>query len=136
MGQQQLLLLVMTVVLVGIAVVATWPLIDRAVQQDDSDGLVDRGLAIATYATQWKATMDPFNGGNASYAALAVEGIERLSMDPENSRGRFAITAASDESIEITGVSVRYPKNGVRVWVNGTSVDSSKVVYDGSITLP
>ena len=136
MGQQQLLLLVLSVVLVGLAVVTTWPFIDRAVQQDDSDGLLDRALAISTYAVQWKTTMDPFNGGNASYAALAENGIERLSMDAENARGSFAITDATETTLEVTGVSRRYPKNGVRVWVTDYSIDSSRVVYDGSITLP
>jgi len=135
MGQQQLLLLVLSVVLVGLAVVASWSFIDRAVQQDDSDGLLDRALAIGTYAVQWKTTMDPFNGGAASYAKLAERGLERLSMDSTNVRGRFAITAATETTVEITGVSLRYPKNGVRVWVEEYRIDSSRVVYDGSITL-
>ncbi len=135
MGQQQLLLLVLAVVLVGIAVVASWPFINRAVQQDDSDGLLDRAMSIATYAVQWKSTMDPFNGGNASYAALKEGGVARLSMDAENARGFFAITDATDETLEITGVSRRYPKNGVRVWVRQYAIDSSRVVYDGSIAL-
>ncbi len=135
MGQQQLLLLVLSVALVGLAVVSSWVYIDRAVQQDDSDGLLDRALAISTYAVQWKTTMDPFNGGDASYEDLADAGIQRLSMDPENERGRFEITAATETRLEVTGVSKRYPKNGVRVWITEYEVDSSRVVYDGSITL-
>lgn len=135
MGQQQLLLLVLSVVLVGIAVVAAWPFMDRAVKQDDADGLVDRGLAIATYAVQWKTTMDPFNGGAASYADLAVDGLKRLSLDTTNARGTFRITGATANNLEITGVSKRYPDIGVRVWVSQYDIDSSRVVYDGSITL-
>lgn len=135
MGQQQLLLLVISVVLVGAATVTAFTVLERGYQQDEADGLLDRGLTIATNAVQWKATMDPYNGGNQSYEGLADNGLEALALGSETVRGRFAITAASERTLEVTGVSDRRPGIGIRVYVRDYAVDSSHVSFDGDITL-
>ncbi len=135
MGQQQLLLLVIGVVLVALAVMAAFPALERGFKQDEADGLLDRALAISTYAVQWKTTKDPFNGGNQSYAPLATNGLETLAMGETTIRGRFGITAATQTTLEITGVSDRYPGIGVRVYVTNYDVDSSRVSFDGEIGL-
>ena len=136
MGQQQLLLLVVTVILVALSIVAAFSILDRGFKQDEADGLLDRGLAIATHAVQWKATRDPFNGGNMSYERLSAGGLETLALHDTNVRGRFAITGASEETLEVTGVSDRYPGIGIRVYVRAYEVDSSTVDFAGGITLP
>lgn len=135
MGQQQLLLLVIGVVLVGLAVVATFTILDRNYRQDEADGLLDRSLAIATQAAYWKAKNDPFAGGNESYGALAQGGMARLALDSVNARGRFSITSATPNTLEVTGVSDRYPGIGVRVYVRGYDIDSSRVHFDGTFSL-
>ena len=135
MGQQQLLLLVIGVVLVGISVLAAFEILDRTYRQDEADGLLDRGLAIATHAVYWKAKMDPYNGGNQSYEGLANDGLRTLLLDTTNVRGRFAITGATDATVEITGVSERYPGIGVRVYVRSYDVDSSDVSFSGEYAL-
>ena len=134
MGQQQLLLLVIGVVLVGIAVLGAFTALDRNYNQDEADGLLDRGLAIATHAVNWKAKMDPYSGGNQSYQGLAENGLGTLALDSSNVRGRFAITAATATTLEVTGVSDRRPGIGIRVYVRGYDVDSSAVSFDGDIT--
>ena len=135
MGQQQLLLLVISVVLVGLAVVATFTILDRNYQQDEADGILDRSLAIATQAVYWKAKNDPFAGGNQSYEALQVGGMSRLALDSVNVRGRYSITGATPSTLEVTGVSDRYPGIGVRVYVRDHDVDSSRVSFDGRFSL-
>ena len=135
MGQQQLLLLIIGVVLVGIATVAAFTVLERNYRQDEADGLLDRGLAIATHAVQWKAKMDPYNGGNQSYEGLTTSGLETLALDTANVRGQFAITAATERTLEVTGVSDRRPGIGIRVYVRDYDVDSSRVSFDGGITL-
>ena len=134
MGQQQLLLLVIGVILVGIAVLGAFTVLERSYNQDEADGLLDRSLAIATQAVSWKARMDPYNGGNQSYEGLAQDGLATLALDDTNVRGRFAITAATSNTLEVTGVSDRRPGIGVRVYVRDYDVDSSRVSFDGGIT--
>ena len=135
MGQQQLLLLVIGVVLVGIAVLGAFAALERSYNQDEADGLLDRGLAIATHAVYWKTKMDPYSGGNQSYEGLADSGLQTLALDTTNVRGQFAITSATQNTLEVTGVSDRRPGIGIRVFVRDYNVDSSRVSFNGAISL-
>jgi len=135
MGQQQLLLLVVGVVLVALSVVAAFAVLERNFRQDEADGLLDRALAISTHAVYWKTKLDPFNGGDASYLGLEEQGIETLALDSTTVRGRFAITGATASTLEITGVSDRYEGIGVRVYVSEYDVSRSDVSFDGLYTL-
>ncbi len=135
MGQQQLLLLVIGVILVGLAVMAGLEAFQQAQRKDEADGLLDRGLTIATHAVYWKTRSDPFAGGNQSYEELGTLGIDALALEETTIRGTFAITAATVSTLEITGVSDRYPEVGIRVFVQDYAIDSSLVRFDGSLSL-
>ena len=134
MGQQQLLLLIIGVVLVGLAVMAGFEILQKGYRQDEADGLLDRSLAIASHAVYWKTRSDPFAGGNQSYAELGEGGLALLALDSTNVRGRFRITDATENTLEVTGVSDRYPTVGVRVYVSGYAIDSSVVRHNGTLT--
>ena len=135
MGQQQLLLIVLGVIIVALAVVAVFPVYQKVQYRDAADGLLDRGLTVAGSAAGWKSRSDMFAGGNASYERLDAEGLETLGLDPVSPYGTFAVTSSTAESLVITGVSDRHPDVGVRVFVNGYDIDSTAVRYDGSLTL-
>lgn len=135
MGQQQLLLLIIGVILVGFAVMAGLSALQTSFRQDEADGLIDRSLAIATYAYYWKSRNDPFAGGDQSYEDLATDGMETLSMEPETIRGRFDITNAWPDSVEITAVSTRYPDVGVRIVVDQYNIKRTTVRFDGTYVL-
>lgn len=135
MGQQQLLLLVLGVIIVGIAVIAGINAFVVSYDQALVDNLLNRNLEIANSAVFWKTKMDPYNGGNMSYEKLKSNGLERLNMESETSYGTFAITSADTGSIEITGVSLTNSDIGVRTFVNGFRIDSSSVSYIGAITI-
>ncbi|WP_412068146.1 hypothetical protein [Rubrivirga sp. IMCC43871] len=135
MGQQQLLLLVIGVILVALAVMAAFPALERGYRQDEADALLDRGLAITGYAVQWKITNDPFNGGNQSYERLAGAGLQTLGLDSTTVRGRFRITDATPNTLEVTGVSDRYEGIAVRVFINQYDVVGSDVSFNGEISL-
>ncbi|MEP0546845.1 MAG: hypothetical protein ABJF88_07930 [Rhodothermales bacterium] len=135
MGQQQLLLLVIGVILVGLAVMAGLTAIQTHIRQDEADGLVDRSLAIATYAYYWKSRNDPFAGGDQSYENLATNGMGTLSLDTATVRGRFDITNAWPDSVEITAVSSRYPDIGVRIVVDQYNIKRTTVRFDGTFAL-
>ncbi|WP_424520189.1 hypothetical protein [Rubrivirga sp.] len=114
---------------------AAFPALDRSFRQDEADGLIDRSLAIAGYAVQWKITSDPYAGGNMSYERLADRGLRTLGLDTTTVRGRFAITEATPSRLVVTGVSERFPGIGVRAYITDYDVDSSIVDFDGGITL-
>ena len=135
MGQQQLLLLVIGVIIVGIAVLAGFSAMETKLKQSAADNLVDRNLAIATDAVYWKTKRDPFSGGNAEYSGLATDGMQTLFLGEETHNGIFKITNATADELEITSVSLRYPTIGVRTLVREYGIVSTDVSYDGTITI-
>ena len=135
MGQQQLLLLVIGVVVVGFAVMAGFSAMETKLKQSAADNLVDRNLSIATDAVYWKTKRDPFNGGNAEYTGLAVDGMRTLFLGETTHNGTFKITNATANELEITSVSTRYPSIGVRTFVRDYEIVSTDVSYDGAIQI-
>lgn len=135
MGQQQLLLLVIGVVIVGFAVMAGFYAAEKTFKQSVADNLVERNLSIATDAVFWKTKTDPYSGGNARYSGLADNGMQKLFLGEETENGTFKITVATDTTLQITAVSKRYPDIGARTFVSGYSIDSTLVDYNGNISL-
>ena len=135
MGQQQLLLLVISMILVGIAIMAGFSAAETKLKQSEVDTLINRNLTIASEAVFWKTKRDPYNGGNASYAGLSSDGMQTLFLGESTHNGTFKITHATTEELQITAVSTSYPEVGVRTFVTGYGIDSTAVRYDGSITI-
>ena len=135
MGQQQLLLLVMGIVIVGVAILAGYAASEISFKQHDADALVNRCLSIAQEAVFWKAKTDPFEGGNASYAGLTEGGFDRLFIGDQTEGGEFKIVTATTDSLVIIAVSKRFPDVGVRVSVAGEEIVDTDIDYNGGITL-
>lgn len=135
MGQQQLLLLVIGVIIVGVAVIAGIQASKDAFGKSEADGIISRNLAIASNAVFWKTKMDPFDGGNARYTGLESGGLAALGMEPETELATWGITAATSNTLHITGVSKRDANLGVRTYISGYSIDSTIIRFDGTITL-
>ncbi len=133
MGQQQLLLLVMGIIIVGFAVIAGYAMGQSTMRQTAVDNLVDRNLTIATEAAFWKQKRDPFNGGNASYAGLATDGMQKLFLGETTVTGYFKITRATTDELEVTAVSLRYPEIGVQTFVEGYEIVETVIAHDGTI---
>jgi hypothetical protein len=102
-------------------------------RQSAVDSLVDRNISIATDAVFWKQKRDPFNGGNASYEGLATDGMQKLFLGETTISGFFKITLATENELEITAVSLRYPEIGVRTRIQGYEIVESEIASDGSI---
>ncbi len=135
MGQQQLLLLAISLIVAAIAVLAGIEAVQQGIRQSAADRLVDRGLTVASAAVAWKIRKDPFVGGNASYAGLATNGNAKIGLSDTTEAGVVVITAATDGTLEVTGVSLRYPELGIRTYVEEYEVLRTDVKFDGSITI-
>jgi len=135
MGQQQLLLLVLGIVVVAFAILAALTAIPEKMKQSEADNLVSRNLEIATAAVAWKSLRDPYNGGNTMYTGLDDDGFTKLFMESSTQSGNFGISVPSAYKLEITGVGIRYTNVGVRTYVTNYDVDSTVIRFDGSITI-
>lgn len=136
MGQQQLLLLVLTIVIVSIAVFIGIDFFGEMLRQRHVDLLVNHAVHVASEAVTWRAKGTSSLGGGDSYSDLGTDGMAKLLMAPERVPGTFQITKAIGEDLEVTGVSNDFPEVGVRVVVEEQDIVDTIIAYDGSITLP
>jgi len=135
MGQQQLLLLVIGTIVVGLAVVSGITAFQEKMRQFEMDHIVNRNLQIASSAALWKTKRDPYDGGNASYSGLETNGLARLNLEVDTGRAIFEITEADGNTLVITGVSTVYPEIGARTWLDSYDVDSTIVSFTSDYTI-
>ena len=135
MGQQQLLLLVLGVIAVGLAVVVGLQLFSERARQSAADQLVDRNVDIATRAKTWRLKQFPLDGGTGKYDGLE-ENLRRLVIEQQTAVGCHQITKAEGQDLEVVGVSTRHPDVGVKTIVKGNEIQTTNVRFDGSISAP
>ena len=129
MGQQQLLLLVLGIVIVGLAVVVGIQAFGENQKKANSDALVNDAIRIASDAQAWNLKPQAFGGGNGSFADLKMTGLgyDATVGVYDNLNGTFAFTAIAAGEITITGCSLAQigdTWNQVTVVVDGTAPDN------------
>ena len=98
MGQQQLLLLVIGIVIVGLAVVVGIQQVGEGRQKAEVDRLTAEAVRMATGASAWRSTSPAFGGGrgdatfarfslaNIGFSNLTTVGNGEISADPTSIR--------------------------------------------------
>jgi hypothetical protein len=127
MGQQQLLLLVLGIVIVGLAVVVGIQAFGENQKKANADALVNDGVRIASDAQAWKLRPGAFGGG-ADVAGMTGFSFQQAGYtvnadgDYRNHTGTFTI-AATAASLIITGQSLASTGNNneVQIGVFGTT---------------
>ena len=147
MGQQQLLLLVLGIVIVGLAVVVGIQAFSENQKKANADALVNDAIRIASDAQAWKLKPAAFGGGSAvaGWTGMTLNqlGYEVGDNDStpataagteyENLNGIFAVTPTATDltilatSYETDGTTVL---NTVSVTVTGTESDQIATVIN------
>ena len=111
MGQQQLLLIILGVIIVGIAIAVGLSLFSAQSIQSNKDAIINDLNNLAAYAYQYKIRPTSMAGGGNSYANIAMP--TKLAS---NANATYAFSAAGANSVTITGTSVpNSPLNVVAV---------------------
>lgn len=133
MGQQQLLLLVLGIVIVGLAVVVGIQAFSENQKKANADAMVNDAVRIASDAQAWKLKPSAFGGGadatEWSGLTFAQIGYDTNSDgDYENLNATYALTGNNDTGpLVITGTSLDSEGetlNEVIVTVTGTTPES------------
>lgn len=137
MGQQQLLLLVLGIVIVGLAVVVGIQAFGENQKKANADALVNDAIRIASDAQAWKLKPAAFGGGaqTAGWTGLTFEqlGYEvNGDGDYENLNGVFEMTAGTNVVITASSHASSNLDNSVTVTVEGTSADQITTVVNAS----
>lgn len=139
MGQQQLLLLVLGIVIVGLAVVVGIQAFGENQKKANADALVNDAIRIASDAQAWKLKPAAFGGGGSLVGATNFDGLtfEQLGYEVDASKyinlnGEFTM-AATTSSVVITGTNAAN-NNQVVVTVTGTKPEDIKTVVSAPAT--
>lgn len=126
MGQQQLLLLVLGIVIVGLAVVVGIQAFGENQKKTNADALANDGIRIASDAQAWMMKATAFGGGGNScgtgvcdWSALTFSqlGYSSTAGVYTNLNGNFELDVSTSTQVVITGTSL---PNGNQVEVTVT----------------
>jgi hypothetical protein len=135
MGQQQLLLLVLGIVVVGLAVVVGIQAFGENQKKANADAITNDVIRIASDAQAWSLKPTAFGGGNGSFANVTFErlgyamsgtGIDGVytNLNASTSTGGansgYKLSAPGTNGVTITGCNATQ-KNRVQAVVSGTS---------------
>lgn len=135
MGQQQLLLLVLTIVVVTIAVFIGIDLFNNASQRQHVDELVRYSIEVASDAIAWREKKSPFLGGGGSYVQLGTgtDGLDKFLISSNRPPGQLAIEESTQRTMTIVGISTSYPELGVRMQVEGFDIVNTETFTNNEI---
>ncbi len=124
MGQQQLLLLVLGIVIVGLAVVVGIQAFGENQKKANADALVNDGVRIASDAQAWALKPTAFGGpstsGDVGLATFSQLGYATTSGRYVNLNGEFEMSGSTGNDLVIHGCSDAQG-NDVVVTVSGTA---------------
>lgn len=89
MGQQQLLLLALSAIIVGLAIVVGINMFGEGAAQANQDAVVNDVLTIATRAQSWFRKPAQFGGGGRSFTNCTLDTLRFVSP---NENGSYVIT--------------------------------------------
>jgi hypothetical protein len=112
MGQQQLLLIILGVIIVGIAIAVGLSLFTAQSIQSNRDAIINDLNNLAAQAYQYRIRPTSMGGGQGDYSSFAIP----LKMKT-NENGTYSATP-SPNSIAFTAVSAQNASNTVTVTVD------------------
>jgi len=134
MGQQQLLLLVLGIVIVGLAVVVGIQAFGENQKKANSDAMVNDGVRIASDAQAWRLKPAAFGGGASNATATPFTGLTLAALGYSvntagvytNLNGLWALSGTPGASFVVIGCSANTYGTGpnynrVSITVTGTS---------------
>jgi hypothetical protein len=137
MGQQQLLLLVLGIVIVGLAVVVGIQAFGENQKKANADAMVNDGVRIASDLQAWALKPAAFGGGGNNDGTTPFVGADFDGIGYTHNTGTYTnlnadytlTLEASGASVLIAGVSDT-PANTVEVRVCGTTPDDIRTAVN------
>lgn len=103
MGQQQLLLIILGVIVVGIAVAVGITMFQDNAVSANRDAVTNDLVNLAARAQQFYRRPTSLGGGGNSFTALGTD-VTKLTKKPTNDNGTYTISSGGDQSMTLQGV--------------------------------
>lgn len=115
MGQVQLLLIVLSIILVGVAVDVGMTMFQDYATSSNRDAVTIDMLNLAMKAQSFHRKPASMAGGNNTFAGLTADeaGLAKLTAKPKNANGAYTImTAGTSSTVILKGVGVEKGHDG------------------------
>ena len=119
MGQQQLLLIVLGVIIVGIAVVVGINLFNSSAKDAGRDQVISQLTNLASKAQQYYKKPTSLGGGNNAFAGFALAASEDSS-----SIGNFVVSSTAVTSTAAVTPGTTAATSAQEVWIVGSGFDN------------
>ena len=126
MGQQQLLLLVLGIIIVGLAVVVGLQVFERSQKIQNADALVNDAVALAADVQAWSLKSTVMGGGGNSFEGASFTALGYTTTpdgDYEHPDGVFVLTVDGPGQVTLVGCNARLG-NEVTTVVTGVEPES------------
>jgi Tfp pilus assembly protein PilE len=120
MGQQQLLLIILGVIVVGIAVAVGITMFQDNAVSANRDAVTNDLVNLAARAQEYYRRSKGLGGGGNSFVGLTADaaGLAKLTSKSTNANGTYSImTAGTATSVVLKGVGVEKGTNGAPIEV-------------------
>ena len=115
MGQSQLLMIVLGVIIVGIAVAVGISQMGESALSANHDAVAQDNLRIVSQAQAWYRKPTSLGGGGSSFTGFT---LAKAGMDSTNANGTYSVSVASDgTNLTITGTGTELTSGGSTVEV-------------------
>jgi hypothetical protein len=109
MGQQQLLLIILGVIIVGIAIAVGLSLFSAQSVQANKDAIINDLNNVAAYCYQYKIRPTSMGGGQNSYVGCTLP-----SQIASNDNATYVLSGATATAIVITGTSTTTANGSIK----------------------
>ena len=138
MGTQQILMIIVGVVVVGIAVVVGLNMVGQQTASANLDAVINDLNQLASTAHAFYTKPERMGGGGRTFIELTADaaGVAKLTADPTNDNGTYSIsTAGTAAQVVLQGIGQEDGDGDgtavtVRMWVRADATDDSLVVVN------
>jgi len=138
MGQQQLLLIILGVIVVGIAVAVGITMFKDNAVSANRDAVTNDLVNLAARAQQYYRRPTALGGGQGSFSGLTadISGLRKLTSMPngQNANGIYSIVSTSISSMVLQGTGTETGNDGTTpvkvvmdVWADSAKVDNTQI---------
>lgn len=119
MGQQQMLLVLIATMIVGIAIVLGLTMYRENASEANQDEMRDALMTVAARAQGWYRRPAMLGGGARSFTQISWT---KIHFDSSTNSGVFSMTNKEQESFRVTGVSKEDPSWSLSLMVFADSI--------------
>ena len=130
MGQQQLLLIILGVIIVGIAIAVGLQLFQSGSVGANQDAMINDAMNIAAHADQWRIRPVAMGGGGGDFTDDIIARVNGNTGLMETGNATFVVAAAGANGIEITGTSDLGYGTVILTYIPNPDDGKNEVQYD------